>query len=126
MGHLVHLVNSCGFSCPCSLWLFLCPRRGDLSPAHSLGVVILNCSVTLVYDVQRNNICYNQPIDQLTQRGKNDNLLDVQTLQGHRSKGRLMCLNACDMFFPAMLAGLIKYILAVLHLGQEESRSLSQ
>lgn len=108
MGHVVHLVNSCRLSCPHSLQSFLCPRKEKPSPVFSLAVVMLNCCVTSVHGVGRNNIY--QKTYQLTQRGENYILSDMQTLQGHRSKKRLMCLNAWYMFFPATLAGLIKYV----------------
>lgn len=71
---------------------------------------MLNCSVTLVHGVGRNNICYKPANRSTAIEGENDKLLDVQTHEGHRSKERLMCLNACSMFSPAMLVGLIKYI----------------
>lgn len=70
---------------------------------------MLNCFVTLVHGVGRNNICC-KPANRATDvEGKNAKLLDMQTHWGHKPKERLTCFNACSMFFLAMLAGLIKY-----------------
>lgn len=70
---------------------------------------MLNCSVTSVHNVGRNNICCKTDNRSTDVEGKNVKLLDMQTHRGHKPKERLMRLSACSMFFLAMLAGLIKY-----------------
>lgn len=62
----------------------------------------------------RNNIFY-KPANRSA-----DKLLVKQTLQGQRSKERLMCFNACYMFFQVMLAALIKYILSFVFRAEGE------